>query len=160
MSCLPSAVAGQRRIVLTTSACGTEPSATITGTRTSGDCGIGSATPDALVTALDENGWSAEAISAALPNRSSGRFASALAMIASIIPATQYSGLLDPVSSMDGVGRFIGSVYPAAHFIDISRGVFNKGLQFADLSGSLRALALAVPVILLLAIALLKKQER
>ena len=61
---------------------------------------------------------------------------------------------------MDGVGRFIGSVYPAAHFIDISRGVFNKGLQFADLSGSLRALALAVPVILLLAIALLKKQER
>ncbi len=83
-----------------------------------------------------------------------------LAMIASIIPATQYSGLLDPVSSMDGVGRFIGSVYPAAHFIDISRGVFNKGLQFADLSGSLRALALAVPVILLLAIALLKKQER
>ena len=83
-----------------------------------------------------------------------------LAMIASIIPATQYSGLLDPVSSMDGVGRFIGSVYPAAHFIDISRGVFNKGLQFADLSGSLRALALAVPVILLTAIALLKKQER
>jgi ribosome-dependent ATPase len=56
-----------------------------------------------------------------------------LAMIASIIPATQYSGLLDPVSSMDGVGCHRPS-HPAAHFIDISRGVF-KWLQFADLSG-------------------------
>jgi len=83
-----------------------------------------------------------------------------LAMIGSIIPATQYSGLLDPVASMDGVGRAIGSVYPTAHFIDISRGVFNKALGWDELSGSLRALALAVPVILLLSIALLKKQER
>ncbi len=83
-----------------------------------------------------------------------------LAMIGSIIPATQYSGLLDPVASMDGVGRAIGSVYPATHFIDISRGVFNKALGFDELRGSLRALALAVPVILLLSIALLKKQER
>ncbi|HMN74929.1 MAG TPA: ribosome-associated ATPase/putative transporter RbbA [Burkholderiaceae bacterium] len=83
-----------------------------------------------------------------------------LAMIASIIPATQYSGLLDPVSSMDGVGQFIGRIYPATHFIDISRGVFNKALGFDDLRGSLRALALAAPVIVLAAIALLKKQER
>jgi len=83
-----------------------------------------------------------------------------LAMVGSIIPATQYSGLLDPVASMDGVGRAIGSIYPTAHFIDISRGVFNKALGFDELRGSLRALALAVPVILLLSIALLKKQER
>ena len=83
-----------------------------------------------------------------------------LAMIGSIIPATQYSGLLDPVASMDGVGRAIGTIYPTAHFIDISRGVFNKALGWDELSGSLRALALAVPVILLLSIALLKKQER
>jgi len=83
-----------------------------------------------------------------------------LAMVGSIIPATQYSGLLDPVSSMDGAGRLIGSIYPTAHFIDISRGVFNKALGFDELRGALRALALAVPVILLLSIALLKKQER
>lgn len=74
--------------------------------------------------------------------------------------AGQFSGMLDAVSSLDGVGQFIGRIYPATHFIDISRGVFNKGLHFADLSGALVSLAAAVPVILLLAIALLKKQER
>ena len=83
-----------------------------------------------------------------------------LAMIGTMIPAAQFSGMLDPVSSLDGVGRMIGRVYPTTHFIDISRGVFNKGLHFADLSAALLSLAAAVPVILLLAIALLKKQER
>src|SRR5262249_34448912 len=83
-----------------------------------------------------------------------------LAMIGTMIPAAQFSGMMDPVSSLDGVGRVIGRVYPTAHFIDISRGVFNKALHFADLSTALWSLAAAVPVILLVAIALLKKQDR
>ena len=83
-----------------------------------------------------------------------------LAMIGTMIPAAQFSGMMDPVSSLEGVGRVIGRVYPTAHFIDISRGVFNKALAYADLSTALWSLAAAVPVILLLAIALLKKQDR
>jgi ribosome-dependent ATPase len=83
-----------------------------------------------------------------------------LAMIGTMIPAAQFSGMIDPVSSLEGVGRAIGLAYPTTHFIDISRGVFNKGLGPADLSTALWALAAAVPVILLLAIALLKKQDR
>jgi ribosome-dependent ATPase len=43
---------------------------------------------------------------------------------------------------------------------DVSRGVFNKGLSFADLTASLWPLLLSVPVIVSSAIALLKKQER
>jgi ribosome-dependent ATPase len=83
-----------------------------------------------------------------------------LAMIGTMIPAAQFSGMIDPVSSLQGAGRAIGRVYPTTHFIDISRGVFNKALGWADLSQALWALAAAVPVILLLAIVLLKKQDR
>jgi len=83
-----------------------------------------------------------------------------IAMIGTIIPATQYSGLIDPVSSMEGFGKFVGDIYPATYMVTISRGVFNKALGFADLAGSLWPMLLSVPVILGAAIALLKKQER
>ena len=83
-----------------------------------------------------------------------------LAMIGTMIPAAQYSGILDPVSSLEGVARWIGTVYPATHFIDISRGVFNKALHFTDMAHAFWALLAAVPVILALSVALLKKQER
>jgi ribosome-dependent ATPase len=42
----------------------------------------------------------------------------------------------------------------------ISRGVFNKGLGFADLHGSFWPLAVAIPVILVAAVLMLRKQER
>ncbi|MBS0591185.1 MAG: ribosome-associated ATPase/putative transporter RbbA [Proteobacteria bacterium] len=83
-----------------------------------------------------------------------------IAMIGTIIPATQFSGLIDPVSSLEGAGKFIGQIYPATYMVNVSRGVFNKALGFSDLSGSLWPMLLSVPVILGLAVALLKKQER
>ncbi|WP_296654084.1 ABC transporter permease, partial [Thiobacillus sp. 63-78] len=83
-----------------------------------------------------------------------------IAMIGTIIPATQFSGLTDPVSALEGGGKLIGEIYPATYMVTISRGVFNKALGFADLSGALWPMLLSVPVILGAAIALLKKQER
>jgi len=82
------------------------------------------------------------------------------AMIGTLIPAMQYGGLTDPVSSLQGVGRTIGEIYPASHIFTISRGVFSKALGFSDLSASFWPLLLAVPVIVGSAIWLLKKQER
>ncbi len=82
------------------------------------------------------------------------------AMIGTLIPAMQYGGMIDPVSSLQGSGRIIGEIYPASHIFTISRGVFNKALGFRELSASFWPLLVAVPVILGLAIALLKKQER
>lgn len=82
------------------------------------------------------------------------------AMLATMIPAIQFAGLLDPVSSMEGAGRLIGELYPATHMIDISRGVFSKALNFSDLYHSFLPLVLAIPVILTAAVLLLKKQER
>ncbi len=81
-------------------------------------------------------------------------------MIGTIIPCVQFAGLIDPVSSLEGVGAFVGRIYPAAHFLTISRGVFSKALALPDLWSSLWPLAAAVPVILGAAMLLLRKQEK
>ena len=80
-------------------------------------------------------------------------------LIGTMIPAIQFAGMLNPVSSLEGVGALIGHVHPASHFLTISRGVFSKALGFSSLYASFWPLLLAVPVILGLSIVLLKKQE-
>ena len=80
-------------------------------------------------------------------------------MIGTLIPCVQFAGLMNPVSSLEGVGAFIGRIYPATHFLTISRGVFSKALDFGDLGASFLPLALGLPVILGAAILLLRKQE-
>jgi ribosome-dependent ATPase len=76
-----------------------------------------------------------------------------------MLPAVQFSGLIDPVSSLEGFGAFIARIYPTTYFTTISRGVFSKALGFQELTGSLLPLAIAVPVLAALGSALVKKQE-
>jgi ribosome-dependent ATPase len=80
--------------------------------------------------------------------------------VLTIIPATQFSGMIYPVSSLEGAGAALGKIYPTTHFLTISRGTFSKALDFPDLHASFIALVLAVPVLILLCAVLLKKQER
>ena len=80
--------------------------------------------------------------------------------VLTILPAANFSGMIDPVSSLEGMGRLIGEVYPTTHFLTIARGTFSKALNFSDLHGAFLPLALAVPVLIGLSAALLKKQER
>ena len=82
------------------------------------------------------------------------------AMLGTLIPATQFSGLTDPVSSLEGAGRWIGEIYPATHMFAISRGVFSKALGLHDLAGALLPLLIAIPVIMGVAIWALPKQEK
>jgi ribosome-dependent ATPase len=82
-----------------------------------------------------------------------------VAMIGTMLPATQFAGLIYPVSSLEGAGRVIGQIYPAAYFLTISRGVFNKALGFRDLHAAFLPMLLAGVVILGASIAFLKKQE-
>jgi ribosome-dependent ATPase len=77
-----------------------------------------------------------------------------------LIPAVQFSGIIDPVSTLEGAGALIGRIYPTTHFVTISRGTFSKALDFGDLSGSFLPLLIAVPVLLGLGTLLLKKQAR
>jgi ribosome-dependent ATPase len=83
-------------------------------------------------------------------------FASA---ILSVIPAVNFSGLLVPVSSLSGQGRFIGLTFPAAWFQPISIGTFTKGLGFSDLWFNVLVLAVFGLVYLVAAQLLLRKQE-
>ncbi len=82
------------------------------------------------------------------------------AVVLSILPAVQFSGLIEPVSSLEGMGALIGRIFPTTHFLTISRGTFSKGLGFTDLHASFVPLALAVPALTALAVVLLRKQER
>ncbi|MDI1260824.1 ribosome-associated ATPase/putative transporter RbbA [Aquabacterium sp.] len=79
-------------------------------------------------------------------------------MIGTMLPAIQFGGMINPVSSLEGLGRVIGEIYPTSHMLNISRGVFSKALGFADLHGDIWPLLAAVPILLVTTVALLKKQ--
>ena len=80
--------------------------------------------------------------------------------IGTLLPAIQFSGLMDPVSALEGGGYWIGAVYPTTHFLTIASGTFSKALGFAELAGSFVPLALAIPTLTLLSALLLKKQAK
>jgi len=79
--------------------------------------------------------------------------------IGTIVPAIQYAGLINPVSSLEGAGALIGRIFPATYFLIISRGTFSKALGFVELWPSLLPIAASIVVLMTLGILLLKKQE-
>ncbi|WP_291686445.1 ribosome-associated ATPase/putative transporter RbbA [Bradyrhizobium sp.] len=79
--------------------------------------------------------------------------------ILSVIPATQFAGMLTPVSSLSGAGAVIGHLFPMTYFLRISVGTLTKGLGFADLGMDLAVLAVTIPALTLLSLLLLRKQE-
>ncbi len=96
-------------------------------------------------------------VSAFVSSQVAGIFA---AGVLGILPVVQFSGLIEPVSSLAGGGRVIGELHPSSHFLTITRGIFSKGLTLADLWPSFASLAMAFPVLIGLGALLLKKQER
>jgi ribosome-dependent ATPase len=80
--------------------------------------------------------------------------------ILTVLPATQFAGMMTPVSSLAGEAQIIGRGFPMTYFVPISVGTFTKGLGFLDLYPNLIALTIFVPVLLLLSILALRKQER
>jgi ribosome-dependent ATPase len=80
--------------------------------------------------------------------------------ILTVLPATQFAGLMTPVSSLSGMAQIMGRAFPMTYFVPISIGTFTKGLGFTDLSTNLVELAVFIPVLTLLSLLLLRKQER
>ncbi len=80
--------------------------------------------------------------------------------ILTMLPTTQFSGLKDPIGSLEGSAYWIGQFFPASHYIILSRGVFTKALQFADVIHPLCCLAGFIPALTFLAWLLLPKQEK
>jgi ribosome-dependent ATPase len=81
-------------------------------------------------------------------------------LILTFTPAQQFSGLIDPVTSLEGIGARVGAVYPTTYFLTIARGVFSKGLGFGDLQAEFVPLLIAGPLLIGVTAALLRKQAR
>lgn len=82
------------------------------------------------------------------------------AAIATMVPATLFSGMMQPVSSLEGGAALAGRGFPTSYFMTISVGAFTKGLGISDLGPNFLALALFIPALTLLSALLLSKQER
>lgn len=80
--------------------------------------------------------------------------------VVTLLAGINFSGLTEPLSSLQGAGAWIGRMFPTTYFLIISRGTFTKGLGFSDLLTDFIALAAFIPILTLLSLALLKKQEK
>jgi ribosome-dependent ATPase len=79
--------------------------------------------------------------------------------ILTMLPTTQFSGLLQPVSTLEGNARVVGTLWPTTYFMHASVGAFTKGLDAWLLAPDALALAAFVPVLLAIAMLLLHRQE-
>jgi ribosome-dependent ATPase len=80
--------------------------------------------------------------------------------ILTVLPATQFAGMMTPVSSLSGVAQIMGRAFPMTYFVPISVGVFTKGLDFGDLAMTMAQLSIFIPVLTGISLLLLRKQER
>ena len=82
------------------------------------------------------------------------------AAILSVMPTLQFSGMITPVSSLEGPARILGTLWPTTWYMGLSVGTFTKGLGLSELSGHLLRLAAFGPILTALAVLALRKQER
>lgn len=80
--------------------------------------------------------------------------------IATTVPAVLFSGMMQPVSSLEGSAAVMGLSFPTSYFMTISVGTFTKALGFADLLLQFSILAAFIPILTGLNVLLLSKQER
>lgn len=80
--------------------------------------------------------------------------------IVTILPSIQFSGLMQPVSTLEGAAHWMGVFWPTTYYMHASVGAFTKGLTAPQLVGDFLALVAFFPVLTLLAAAALRKQEQ
>jgi len=81
-------------------------------------------------------------------------------VILTVLPATQFSGMMVPVSALSGVAQLMGRGFPMTYFVPISVGTLTKRFGIQDLWPDLIALVIFIPVLTTLSLLLLRKQER
>ena len=80
--------------------------------------------------------------------------------IITIMPSIQFSGFLQPVSTLEGQARIVGSIWPTSYYIHSSVGAYTKGLGPDLLMLDLIVLAGCIPVLWAVSTVALKKQEK
>lgn len=80
--------------------------------------------------------------------------------IVSIIPTIQFSGLMQPVSTLEPGAQAIGALWHASHFLHLNVGAFTKELGWTALAPDILALACFGPALTLIAAMSLRSQAR
>jgi ribosome-dependent ATPase len=80
--------------------------------------------------------------------------------ILTIVPTIQFSGLLQPVSTLKGNAGRIGAIWPASYYMHSSLGAYTKGLGPGLMMTDILFLACCIPVLLAISLVGLRKQEK
>lgn len=80
--------------------------------------------------------------------------------IITTVPAINFSGYFTPVASLTPGAQVFAQIFPGSYFQRISMGTFTKALGFEALLFNFWMLALLILIYLILALSLLKTQER
>jgi ribosome-dependent ATPase len=80
--------------------------------------------------------------------------------ILTIQPSIQFSGMLQPVSTLEGSARVVGTIWPTAYYMHSSLGAYTKGLGLDLMLRDMLYLLACIPVLLLVSTVGLKKQEK
>ncbi len=80
--------------------------------------------------------------------------------IITTVPAVNFSGFFTPVASLTPGAQVFAQIFPSSYFQQISLGTFTKALSFDALMFNFWMLVLLILIYLILALSLLKTQER
>ena len=80
--------------------------------------------------------------------------------IITIMPTIQFSGLLQPVSTLEGRARLVGTIWPTTYYMHSSVGAYTKGLRAELMAQDLLFLACCIPILWLVSAVGLRKQEK
>ncbi|QGM97552.1 ribosome-associated ATPase/putative transporter RbbA [Methylocystis parvus] len=80
--------------------------------------------------------------------------------IITLVPTIQFSGLLQPVSTLAGNAKLVGTIWPTTYYMHASKGAFTKGLGPDLLMPDVTFLAICIPVLWAVSTLALRKQEK
>ena len=81
-------------------------------------------------------------------------------MVIAMMPTVIFSGMMQPVATLEGGAWLIGTAWPTQYYMHMSVGAFTKGLGLEALGSDIAWIVLFIPVFLLPAMMLLRKQAR
>ncbi len=80
--------------------------------------------------------------------------------ILTLVPTVQFSGLLQPVSTLEGNARLVGLIWPTTYYMHSSVGAYTKGLDSALMLQDIIFLVCCIPVLWAVSLIGLRKQEK
>ena len=80
--------------------------------------------------------------------------------ILTMVPTIQFSGLLQPVSTLMGKARLVGSIWPTTYYMHSSVGAYTKGLAPNLMMQDILFLACSIPILWAFSMLGLRKQEK